>query len=364
MSDTDEELTQEAWYAYPGPEEDVILSTRVRLARNLADFVFPEFLKSEDAERVQSLVFDSFLHLENPDSFQSLRSSSLDSLGQRILSERGMFPYAMYSLPWTGGVIRNDGRVACSVNYCDHLRIASFCAGFNCTDSYWLSRSLDSRLQDSLQFAASSEFGYLTARMRDVGSGMKLTAVLHLPSLVVNRIHDKVFKEAQYDGCSVGGFFVPGDMGVPPGAYYVVQNRQSYKGDEQAQLRHFEQTVKRIVEYERGSAMNLLETKPTRVKDSVYRAIATIKYGRLVTNREGIELVSKIKWGVNLRLLSGIAHNELTALLYRIQNAHLMYVIRNGKFNFEQDIASEEVKIERLRSLVLQEALSHVQITA
>ena len=108
--------------------------------------------------------------------------------------------------------------------------------------------------------------------------------------------------------------------------------------------------------------MSLMETRPTRVKDSVYRAIATLRYARLISRKEGLELISRIKWGINLGILSGIEHNELTALLYRIQNAHLLYVSRNGNLDFEKDIITEDAKIDRLRSLVMQEALSSVQI--
>lgn len=361
MSDSDS-ITQDAWYSLPGEEQDIVLSTRVRLSRNLADFAFPQYLKSEEAERVQTLVFDSFSHISNPDAFQSLRSSSLDSLGQRLLSERGMLPYGMYCLPWTGGVIRQDGKVSASVNYFDHLRLCSFSSGLNFEKPFTSAKAIDDELQNSLQFAASMEFGYLTSNLHDLGSGMKLTSVMHLPSITVARIADKVFKDLVSEGCSVGGFFAPFETGVPPGSIYIIENSFSYKGDEFEQIALFKDSINRVLECERGSTMNLTETRPTRIKDIVYRAVASVKYSRLISNREGIELVSKIKWGLNLGLLKGVEHHELSALLYRIQNAHLTYFVRNGKFNFEKDILSEELKIERIRALVLQEVLANLQI--
>ncbi|NLK46881.1 MAG: hypothetical protein GX297_09580 [Treponema sp.] len=352
----------DTWYSVPGPENDIILSTRIRLARNLADFVFPRYLNSDDAERVQSLIFDSFTHLEKVESYQALRSASLDSLGQKILSERGMFPYSMYARPWTGGVIKGDGKLSCYVNYEDHLRISSFSSGFDCDSAFIEAKMLDTELQNYLQFAASSEFGYLTSLMRNLGSGMKLSCVVHLPSMVTAGVCEKFFRAAMSDGCAITAFWGANDTSNPLGAFFIVQNRQSYQGSEEEQVARFEVAVLRLVENERGIAMNLLDGRTTYVKDLIYRAIATIKYGRLVTNREGIDLVSKIKWGLNLGLVSGIKHHELTALLYRIQNAHLTYVIRNGAFNFEQDITTEDEKIERLRALVLQEALTNAQL--
>ena len=352
----------DAWYSVPGPENDIILSTRVRLARNLADFVFPKYLSRDDAERVQTLIFDSFTHIEDAENYQALRVASLDVLGQKILTERGIFPYSMYTQPCTGGVLRGDGKLSCSVNSEDHLRIASFASGFDCDSAFGESKKLDSELQNYLQFAASNEFGYLTSLMRDLGSGMKLSCVLHLPSMVMAGTCEKFFRAAMLEGCAVTAFFGPNDTSSPLGSFFLVQNRQAYQGTEEEQVARFEVAVMRLIENERGLAMNLLDGRTTRVKDLIYRAIAMVKYSRLVTNREGIDLVSKIKWGLNLGLLSGIKHNELTALLYRVQNAHLTYVIRNGSFSFEQDIATEDEKIERLRALVLQESLSNVRL--
>ena len=355
-------IAQDSWYSFPGNENDVVLSSRVRLSRNLADFVFPQFLKPEDAERVQSLVFDCFAHFGDGEDFQSLRSANLDALGQKILSERGMFSYKMYALPWTGGVVRSDGKFTCSVNYVDHLRLASFVPGFECEKTFNMVKKIDDELQNKLQFAASSEFGYLCPRIADLGSGMKISALIHLPSLLMTRSGTKLLKEISELGYGFSAFFGTNASEIPAGAFYLVKNRNSFNGTESEQIEKFNATLMRLIEYERGATMTVAEANSTRIKDSIYRTVAILKYGRLISNREGIEIVSKIKWGLNLGLLTGVEHSELTALLYRIQNAHLTYVIRNGTFEFENDITSEELKIERLRALVLQESLANVSL--
>lgn len=365
MSNTgSSEVTKDAWYSFLGNEQDVVLTTRARLARNLADFVFPSFLKSEEGERVQSLVFDAFSVYENQDEFQSVRSSSLDALGQRILSERGMFPYAMYAHPWTGGVIRCDGRVTCSVNYVDHLHIASYSAGFDCEGASILAYSVDDALQERLQFAASPDFGYLTANVDEVGSGLKLSCVLHLHSLDAIQQMDKIKKQLKHNNCILRSFFAPFDSRTALGHLYRIESACAFASNEAEQIANFTHTISALAKLERDTSAELVNSRPTRTRDEVYRAIASIKYSRLVNNPEGIEIISHIKWGINLGLLDGISHHELTALLYRIQTAHLTHVIRHGNFNFESDMLSEEMKIARLRSLVLQEALCNVKIIA
>ena len=109
--------------------------------------------------------------------------------------------------------------------------------------------------------------------------------------------------------------------------------------------------------------MDIADNKPTFVRDLVYKAIAIVKYSRFIERREGIDLISKIKFGLDLGLLSGVETNLLFSLLYRTQNAHLTYVIRSSDLSYEKDVTTEELKIERLRSLILQETLTTLQIT-
>ena len=116
------------WYSYTGRDGDVVVSTRVRLARNLADFLFPSAEKKDESERVQTLVFDAFSRFENPDDYHLVTTETLDALGKKILEERGVLDGSGAS----GIVMKGDGRLSCRVNSTDHVRIASFEPGLNC----------------------------------------------------------------------------------------------------------------------------------------------------------------------------------------------------------------------------------------
>ena len=183
-----------AWYSEKGIQDDVICSTRIRLARNLADFPFPSKLKDEDRERVQALIFDAFSRLENSSDYQSLSVSNLELLGRLILAERGVLTQDMVEKNNTGVVIRSDGKVSCTVNSFDHLHLSSFSTGLNLQENYELISSIDSKLQDSLQFAGMPDFGYLSYRLRDTGTGMKISMMLHLPALSYEGLEKNIFK--------------------------------------------------------------------------------------------------------------------------------------------------------------------------
>lgn len=354
----------DAWYGVPGPDNDVILSTRIRLARNLVDFPFPQNFKNSDGERVQSLVFDAFNKIDENETYQSILISDLDSLGQKILSERGIIEPDAISQSASGLVLRGDGKVSCNVNCNDHIRLSSFVTGLALKNSINLVKEIDNKLQNYLQLAGSADFGYLTSSIKDVGTGMKISLLVHLPAITYSGMIERLFKEVMSEGFSVTGFYGSGmEVGSSLGAIYKISSENSFEKNEEFQLEKINYLGKKIIDFERKVRMDIADNKPTFVRDLVYKAIAIVKYSRFIERREGIDLISKIKFGLDLGLLSGVETNLLFSLLYRTQNAHLTYVIRSSDLSYEKDVATEELKIERLRSLILQETLTTLQIT-
>lgn len=359
-----EATISDTWYGINGPDNDVVLSSRIRLARNLANFPFPQCFKNSDGERVQSLIFDAFSKLDKNESYQSLLISSLDSLGQKILSERGVIEPDAISQTSSGLILRGDGKISCTVNCNDHIRLSSFVTGLDLKNALNLIKDVDTKIQSYLQVAGSTDFGYLTSAIKDAGSGMKISLLVHLPAISYSGMLDRIFKEIMADGFSVVGYYGSGrELGSSLGSFYKISTENSFEEDEDSQLQKIDKLGKKIIDFERKVRSEIADNKPTFIRDLVYKAIATVKYSRLIESREGIDLISKIKFGVDLGLLTGIETNLLFSLLYRVQNSHLVYVIRSSELSYEKDINTEELKIERLRSLILQESLTTLQIT-
>jgi protein arginine kinase len=358
----------DAWYAYDGPDNDVILSTRIRLARNLANFPFPRNFKNDDGVRIRTLIFDSFAQGQNPDSYQALAASELDDLGGRILSERGIIsriqPDAASSS--VGIVMRTDGRVACTINDTDHVRIASFVPGLNGDQAYALCRDVDDALQKAVQFAASYDFGFLTTSLSDTGSGMKASVFAHLPSVTFSGKIIDVFTGLQNKGIAVGACFGSGsEPGSALGSYYQISTTGAENGSEFDQLAVLVSSARYLAELERRTRTDCLERNHTSMVDRVYRAYAKVKFASLVPLRESVETISVIKWGYDAGILSGIDDATLCALLYRVQDGHLQFILKNGSFSFEKDIqANSGLQIERLRAVILQEAFEKLEVAA
>ncbi len=363
MTDLTSTEQQNSWFSEDGMDTDVVLSTRVRIARNLSDFPFPEFIKNDSDERVRAILFDAFSRAPDADMYQTLSVRNLEQLGGMILVERGVLPPAAAENPSTGIIVRADGRISGTVNYHDHLHLSSFISGFDPAAACAAVSSVDEELQKYVQFAGNMDFGYFTSRLRDAGTGMKISVMVHIPSIIHQNLHHTLFKTLVENGFDIYACYAIAPSGTTKtlGAWYRLCTDRCFPMSETDQIASVTQAVRNIINVERNARKDILSDKPTMAKDIVYRAIAAIKYSRYVSFREGVELVSSLKWGVSLGLLDGFSDGEIYSLLYRIQSAHLLFIARQECLTFEKDVVTNNQKADRLRSIILQEAVSQVQ---
>lgn len=346
------------WYNMSSVEQDVVVSSRVRLARNLASFPFPSNFKNDDSDRVMSLVFDSFSRFDNPDDYQRMTLNNLDDLGSKILAERGLFD----GKSGTGIVTSTDGISSVLINSKDHVRISSFASGLKPETAFNNCCLIDSKLQKTVQFAASRDFGYLTSSVFDAGSGMKSSIRVHLPSLSFGKERKEVIKEIQNRGFVVSDCYGVGSIfDSSLGAYYQISTVSSFDGNEIDQLASITSIAKYICEIERKKREFYADNKPTVVHDIVVKAYSLAKFSMLINLRDAIDIISCIKWGVDLGFIAGIDDCSLNSLLYRIQSGHVGYLLKESDIDFEQDIEnSPELKEDRLRAIILKSAVEQI----
>lgn len=357
------------WYARAGKEQDVVLFSRVRLARNLANFPFPMYFRNDDGQRVQSLVFDAFARMQNDDqklSFHAVETKELDENGRKILEERGVLKKNQKkdgTFPETGVVMSMEGSVSTLINCGDHLRIASFSSGLDIQKNYSSASELDWKLQQYLQFAASYDFGYLTAALRDAGSGMKLSAKVHIPATIRTGKLNIIVDYLREKGFGIMPAYPDISQGAAAGSIYRIKTESSMEGSELDQIADFEAACKFIAESERKISTTYADNKRTVVYNSVIRAYSVAKLSLLVSLRESVDIISDLMLGLRLGFVSGIDQKLLCGLLYRVQPAHLYYLLKDGNLAFEKDIQDDtRAKIDRLRALVLQEAVQKISL--
>lgn len=344
----------DAWYNAAGDDDDVIVSSRVRLARNLANFPFPENFDEESAARVQNIIFDSFNHFDDAEAYQTVMLSTVPSLGAKILRERGLFQENF----GTGLVMRIDGVSSCLVNCTDHVRISSFAPGLACNAAYVSSRDIDMQLQESVQFAASHDFGYLTARALDSGSGMKISLRVHLPSISYAGKIPELIKYCEERGYAVQDCFGSGSVfSLSLGGFYQISTTQAVSGNEIDQLAGITSLGKYICEFERKIRADYADNKSTAVRDLILRSFAQARFCLLMNMRESIDIISAVKWGLDLGYIKGIKDHDLSSLLFKVQSGHLGFLLKTSDFHFDNDVADDDaLKENRLRAIIMQEA--------
>lgn len=369
----------EAWFTEDGPESDIVLSTRIRLARNLADFTFPSTLKPDDAERVQALVFDAFSHIDFPERYQCVHPNNLDFSSKQILGERGILPEkdfnqrninhvfqdGLKTFPCsTGLVIRTDGRLSCLINCQDHIHISSFASGYNPHILWNNCKEIDVFLQKHLQFAASYDFGFLTSAINESGSGMCISIRALLPGLLQQRKLKEIFDLVIQKNCTIkpalGGTTLPfGALG----SCYQISTNSSFSGNEEDQITEFTALLHLISTQEKEARQYLFENKNTILKHIIYRMYAIARYSRFLDCSEAIDILSTLHLGVSLKVIQGISKNELHAMMYRIRNAHVDFLRKTGNFSFEKDVEQDiSLMIARLRAVLIQELVENIQI--
>ena len=211
---------------------------------------------------------------------------------------------------------------------------------------------------------ASYDFGFLTSSVLDCGSGMKVSVRVHLPAIsFAGKLRDCV-TSLEEKGVGVSACFGAGEEnGTSLGAYYQIATRQPAVGSEFDQMAAIVSAVRYVAECERRERVAVMHERPTEMQDAVYRAYAKMKFSSLMTLRESVDSIGKLKWGIDAGMAGGIADSDLCALLYRIQDGHLQFVLKNGSFHFPSDIAHDNaLQVERLRAVMMQEAFERLTL--
>ncbi len=336
------------WLRGEGPEADVVMSSRIRLARNLAGFPFgtraDDTQKAETLARVRAAV--EGLRLAPKTWFVDMASAP--GLESRFLVERHLISRELAAGKGPRGVgFGSDERISVMANEEDHVRLQAIHSGLALEDAWKDALRVDTALEQEVAYAVSPTYGYLTACPTNVGTGLRASVMLHLPALVYAKQMDKVFQAASRTGLAVRGFYGEGTMAS--GDFYQISNQVTLGVAEEDILRSLERMLPTILEYERKVRRYLLAERRTRLEDKVHRALAILRHARMIASEEAMELLSAVRMGVVLGILEAPAVRAVNELFVLIQPAHL------------QKQAGREIEADdrdALRATVLRQALA------
>jgi len=315
-----------AWLDASGPGSHLVLSTRVRLARNLTSHPFSPRASAADREAVLRAVQAAAKETVSLRQGLVFRVDQLERADRELLHERHLVSRELAGLNEAGTVrsgaalIVHD-RVGVMLNEEDHLRLQGLRSGFNLEAAYQEVERLDSELGQRLPFAFHSEFGYLTSCPTNVGTGLRASVLIHLPGLVLTKEISKVLQGLGQVGLTFRGLYGEGSEVV--GNFFQLSNQTTLGKTEQELLDHLGKMVRQVIEYEEQARQVLLRDVPTIIEDKVWRAYGLLRHARTLSFDETMNLLSGVRLGVGLGLIDRIGLYTLNKLLVHTQPAHL-----------------------------------------
>jgi protein arginine kinase len=315
------------WLDASGPSSDIVLSTRVRLARNLQGHAFGPRSRVNDREAVLKQVRGALKHSSYLADAPLWQLSDVLPRTQQILLERRLVSEDLLGgregTPNRGAavVLSSSDPTSVMVNEEDHLRIQSLLSGLRLQEAWGLVDRLDEELGSQLPLAYHQEFGFLTSCPTNVGTGLRASVLMHLPGLVLTKEIGQVLKGLNQVGLTFRGLYGEGSEVV--GNFFQVSNQTTLGKTEEDLVDHLDQIVRQVIQYEEQARHVLLKEAANITKDKIWRAYGLLRYARSLSFQELINLLSGVRLGASLKLLPKLRVYTLNKVMIYSQAAHL-----------------------------------------
>ena len=333
-----------------GPHDRIVMSSRVRLARNIKDAAFPGWAKKPERVRVLELIQPAVESLpEMGDSFAE-SMDQLSALEKQILVERHLISREHAARSAGSGLVLNRDETFCvMINEEDHLRMQALRPGLHLRQAWTAVDKLDTELEGKLNFAFNTEWGYLTACPTNIGTGIRVSAMLHLPGLVLGEQINPIIQSVNKLGLAVRGLYGEGTEAL--GNVFQVSNQMTLGEAETAIVERLEKVLSQIIEHEENARATLIEKKPKVLFNHIGRAYGVLANAHSISSKETMNLLSLMRLGVDLGQFPTVDRALVDELFILTQPAHLQK-------QHSQKLSAEERDL--LRADMMRERLKHV----
>lgn len=327
------------WYLQSGKDSDVVVSTRIRYARNLADFKFN--LKNEEEAR----MLEEKIKGEVPEIGYGLKYLSLkdmDDITQMSLVEKNIIsPDFALNKKQIGGILINEEENICiMVNEEDHLRIQVFNCGLDLEGTFNLAKELDERIEKVFKIAKSKKYGYLTSCPTNVGTGIRASVMVHLPGLTKTGNIQKILESISSFGMNIRGVY--GEGSESTGDMYQISNKKTLGITEEEIVKNLKAITEKIVEQERY-ARKYLGKNAINLEDRVYRGFGLISNCRKISSEESRKLLSDVKLGTDLGIIKELTDLKVAKLYLYTKPANLQKLFGEKLDGFQRDVKRAEI---------------------
>lgn len=330
------------WLVSTGGHADIVLSSRIRLARNIAGFNFSARERDGERLRILAQVRDAMPRVPSLAGGLVLRMDELSPVDRQVLRERHLVSRELVGAEGAGDlhpasavVVSHDAGVM--VNEEDHLRLQVFRSGFDIAGALQAALKADRELGDQVPYAFHRDFGFLTSCPTNTGTGLRASVMLHLPGLVLTQEISKVLRGLQQMGLTHRGLYGEGSDVV--GSFFQVSNQTTLGRSEEELADHLQRVVRRLIDQEYAARRVLARDAGYIIEDKLWRAYGTLRHARSLGADEAMNLLSGVRLAVGLNLVTGLGLYTLNKLLVFGQTAHLAHAAGRTLTESEANVA-------------------------
>lgn len=328
----------------------IVLTSRIRLARNVINAPFPGWARKEERIHLLASLREKVEALPVMKNSFSHELSDLSSVQKQVLVERHLISREQAARgEGSAAVVNRNQSLSVMINEEDHLRLQSIRSGLHLREAYELINDVDTKLEKDLPYAFDHELGYLTACPTNLGTGLRASAMLHLPGLVISDHIGQVIQAVSKLGLAVRGIFGEGTESL--GHMFQISNQSTLGESENDIINRLERVIKKVRDHERNARMKLIEDDPQMVADKIARAYGTLRFAYVIDSKEALNHLSLIRLGSDMKCFPHETMRLCDTLLMDIEPAHLQHASGKKLTPEERDTHRAEIIRDRLQNL-------------
>lgn len=341
-----------SWINEKGPIKDVVLSSRIRLARNIARFPFPSIMQPQHAkeivDRVKKSIFDGDPVLSRDFTFMSMKE--VPAIERQILVEKRLASQDLVQNSDASALILDSNeRIAIMINEEDHIRMQCVLPGFQLDKAWDMLNRIDDVIEEKVEYAFHEQLGYLTSCPTNVGTGLRASAMLHLPALTITKQMNGILQIISKIGLTARGLYGEGSEAL--GNIYQISNQITLGPTEEDIINNLTIACQQIIEKERMARKALLKVNGMQFEDALWRAYAVLAHARVLELKEFMALVSQVRLGVNLNIIPDISMEALDELVITGQPGGLLKNAGKSLDDEELNILRAEIMRKQIKEI-------------
>jgi len=339
-----------SWMNVEGPESDIVLTSRIRLARNLKEYSFPTIFSNDESNEIIQRIDQNFanMYIDQVGKLEMLYMDQLQPLQKRVLVEKHLVSPHLAEDSTNGGCLLSENEeVSIMVNEEDHIRIQCIFPGLQLDRALSLANEIDNRLEQQLDYAYDEKWGYLTSCPTNVGTGMRASVMMHLPGLILTQQMNRIVPAINQLGLVVRGIYGEGSEAL--GNIFQISNQTTLGKSEMDIVEDLTSVVKQIISQERSAREALAKTSGIQLEDRVFRSYGVLANSRIIESKEAARCLSDVRLGIDMGYIKNVSKNILNELMIITQPGFLQQYAGGPLRPFDRDVRRATLIRERLQ---------------